>query len=104
MELLQSNVAWIAAYGIIIGAPQLVLTLLANIETLTKANYGHKFCLAMHIIYKKYTYNNVHDATSLHTILTELAGANEVRVLKDAPTPSAGTAHSGPTWYLSFTQ
>jgi hypothetical protein len=26
--------------------------------------------------------------------LTELAGADGVRVLKDAPTPSAGTAHS----------
>ncbi len=30
---------------------------------------------------------------SLQTILTELAGANGVRALKDAPAPNAGTAH-----------
>jgi hypothetical protein len=94
MELLQSNVAQMATYGIVIGIPQLVLTLLANIETMTKADYGHKFCLAMHFICKKYTYNHVHNAMSLQIILTELASANGVRVLKDAPTPSAGMAHS----------
>jgi hypothetical protein len=36
----------------------------------------------------------VHDAASHHTILTELAGADGVRVLKDAPAPSAGMAHT----------
>ncbi len=68
--------------------------LLANIETVIKSKYGHKFCSAMHAIHKKYTYNHVHDAASLQTILTELAGADGVRVLKDAPAPSAGMAHS----------
>ncbi len=48
----------------------------------------------MHTICKKYTYNHVHNAASLQTILTELAGADGVRVLKDAPTPSAGRVHS----------
>jgi hypothetical protein len=94
MELLQSNAAQMATYGITIGVPQLVLTLLANIKTAKKSKYDHEFCLAMHAIRKKYTYNQVHDAASLQTILTELAGANGVRVLKDAPAPSAGTAHS----------
>jgi hypothetical protein len=93
MELLQLNAAQMATYGIAIGIPQLVLMLLANIETATKSKYGHKFCSAMHAICKKYTYNYVHDAASLQTILTELAGANGVRFLKDAPAPSAGTAH-----------
>ena len=67
MELLQSNAAQMATYGIVIGVMQPVLTLLANIETATKANYGHKFHSAMHVIVirKKYTYNYVHDATSL---------------------------------------
>ncbi len=36
----------------------------------------------------------MHNAASLQTILTELAGADGVRVLKDAPTPSAETVHS----------
>jgi hypothetical protein len=48
----------------------------------------------MHAIRKKYMYNDVHDATLLQTILTELAGADGVRALKDAPALNAGTAHS----------
>ncbi len=68
--------------------------LLTNIKTATKSKYGHKFRSAMHAIRKKYTYNHAHNVASLQTILMELAGANWVRVLKDAPAPSAGTAHS----------
>ncbi len=94
MELLQLNVARMAMYGITISIPQLVLTLLADIKTATKSKYGHEFRSAMHAIRKKYTYNHVHDVASLQTILTELAGANGVRVLKDSPAPSAGTVHS----------
>ncbi len=52
------------------------------------------FDLPWHAICKKYTYNHVHDATLLQTIPTELAGADRVRALKDAPAPNAGTAHS----------
>jgi hypothetical protein len=48
----------------------------------------------MHTIHKRYMYNHVHNPASLQNILMELAGANGVRVLKDAPTPSTGTAHS----------
>jgi hypothetical protein len=36
----------------------------------------------------------VHDVVLLQTILTELAGADKVRALKDAPAPNAGTVHS----------
>ena len=54
MELMQSNVALMATYIIVIGIPQLTLTLLANIETATKSNYGREFCSAMHTIRKKY--------------------------------------------------
>jgi hypothetical protein len=83
-----------ATYGIVIGIPQLMLILLANIETATKSDYGCEFCLAMHAIRKKYAYNHVHDTTSLQTILTELVGANGVRALKDAPAPNATTGCS----------
>ena len=43
MELMQLNGAPMATYGIIIGIPQLTLTLLANIETATKSDYGCEF-------------------------------------------------------------
>ncbi len=65
MELMQSNAARMATYGIIIGIPQLTLPLLANIKTATKSDYRREFCSAMHTIRKKYAYNQVHDATSL---------------------------------------
>jgi hypothetical protein len=94
MELMQPNAAQMATYGIVIDIPQLTLTLLANIKTATKSDYGRKFCSATHAIHKKYAYNHVHDRTSLQTILTELTGADRVRALKDAPAPNAGTVHS----------
>ncbi len=43
MELMQSNAARMATYGIVIGIPQLTLTLLANIKMATKSNYGREF-------------------------------------------------------------
>jgi hypothetical protein len=43
MELMQSNAAQMATYGIVIGIPQLTLTLLANIKTATKSDYGREF-------------------------------------------------------------
>ncbi len=43
MELMQLNAARMATYGIVIGIPQLMLTLLANIKTATKSDYGCKF-------------------------------------------------------------
>ncbi len=76
MELMQLNAARMATYGVVIGIPQLTLTLLANIETATKSDYRCEFLSAMHAIRKKYTYNHVHDATLLQTILTELVGAD----------------------------
>jgi hypothetical protein len=65
-----------------------------NIETATKSDYRREFCSAMHAICKKYKYDHLHDATSLQSILTELAGADGVRTLKDTHAPNAGTAHS----------
>jgi hypothetical protein len=39
MGLMQSNAARMATYGIVIGIPQLMLTLLTNIKTATKSDY-----------------------------------------------------------------
>ncbi len=93
MELMQSNAAQMATYSIVIGIPQLMLTLLANIKTATKSDYGREFCSAMHAIRKKYMYNHVHGATLLQFILKELVGADDVRILKDAPAPGTETTH-----------
>jgi hypothetical protein len=78
MELMQLNAARMATYGIVIGIPQLMLMLLANIKTATKSNYRCEFCSAMHAIRKNYTYNQVHDASLLQIILKELAGTDVI--------------------------
>jgi hypothetical protein len=80
MELMQLNAAQMAKYGIVIGIPQLTLMLLANFEMATNSNYDRKFHSAMNAIRKKYSYNHMHNATLLQTILKELASANGVRV------------------------
>ncbi len=43
MELMQSNAARMATYGIAISIPQLTLILINNIENATKAEYGGEF-------------------------------------------------------------
>jgi hypothetical protein len=43
MELMQSNVARMATYGIAISIPQLTLTFVANFKNATKAKYGCEF-------------------------------------------------------------
>jgi hypothetical protein len=43
MELMHSNKAKMATYGIAISVPQLTLMLVANIENATKARYGCEF-------------------------------------------------------------
>jgi hypothetical protein len=44
MELIQSNAAQMTTHGIVlIGIPHITLTLLANIKTATKSNYGRRF-------------------------------------------------------------
>jgi hypothetical protein len=104
MELMQLNAARMATYGIVIRIPQVTLTLMANIETTTKSDYGREFRSAMHAIRKKYAYNHVHNATSLQTILTELVGANGVRALRDAPASNAGTTSQMPLMDLKNLQ
>ena len=46
-KLMQLNAAQMATYGIVISIPQLTLTLLANIKTATKSDYGREFQSAM---------------------------------------------------------
>ncbi len=93
LEVINHNFDICKKISVIIGIPQLMLMLLANIETATKSDYGRKFCSAMHAICKKYTYNHVHSVTLLQFILKELAGADGIRVLKDAPALGTGTTH-----------
>jgi hypothetical protein len=94
MELIQNLANRMSAYGIEVGTPLIVLMLLANIETATKHKYGWGFRSAMQSIHTKFAYNYKHDKASLKVIMTELAKADSVQTLKDAPAPGTATANS----------
>ena len=73
---------------------QVALIILANVEVAASHEYGTEFKTALQTIRRRYNYSHVHDAASIAAILTELAAADAVRQLKDAPAPDKGMAHA----------
>ena len=65
-----------------------------NIETAVKHEYRWEFRSAMQVICTQYAYSYKHDELSLKVILAELAKADSVRTLKDAPAPGTATANA----------
>ena len=83
-------------YGIKVSTPQIVLTLMVNIEVAAQEDFGREFRPALQNIHAKYMYSHTHDNASLKDILQELAKADSFRTLKDAPAP--GTANAVTTY------
>jgi hypothetical protein len=81
-------------FGINPAEPELTLILLANIHYAKDQELGQEFCTAMLAIRKKYSYDHVHDATSMAYILKELAGADNLRAMKLAPAPNLNKANA----------
>ena len=92
MEGIQALTARMKTYGIKISTPQIVLTLMANIKVTAREDFGREFRPDLQNISAKYTYSHTHDDASLKNILQELAKADSVQSLKDAPAP--GTANA----------
>jgi hypothetical protein len=93
MELLRAKAGRMTAYGITVDDSQLALVLLANIDVATGHDWGREFRPTLQTIRRKYAYNHAHDAATVAAILKELAGADGVRKLNDAPAPT-GTANA----------
>ena len=89
---MQALTARMKTYGIDVATPQVVLTLMANIEVAAHKDFGREFRPALQNICVKYTYSHTHNNVSLRDILQELAKADSVRTLKDAPAPGAANA------------
>jgi hypothetical protein len=93
-ELQKANATKVQAYGITITNPLLVAALLANIENAQKEEWGREFQTAMQAVRKKYNYDFVHTEASLNDILQEMASADSIRNLRDAPEPESANAVS----------
>jgi hypothetical protein len=61
MEDMQALMARMKTYGINVSTPQVVLTLMANIEVAARKDFGHKFRPALQNIRTKYTYSHAHN-------------------------------------------
>jgi hypothetical protein len=88
MELLYAKAGRMTAYRITIDDSQLALVLLTNIDVATGHDWGREFRPTLQTIRRKYAYNHVHDAATVAAILKELAGADGVRKINDAPSPT----------------
>ena len=104
VEALRSKTARLSTYGVNMDDTQIALIILANIEVAATQDYGNEFKTALQTIRRRYNYSHVHDATSIAAILTELAAADAVRQLKDAPAPSKGFANAVAEQYSTFAQ
>ncbi len=91
MERMQELIARITSHGVNIATSQIVLTIMANIDVASREEFGREFQPALQNIRAKYKYNHKHDNASLKVILMELAKADLVHTLKDAPAPGATT-------------
>ena len=82
---LHANAGKLKAVGITIEPSLLGFILIHQIELAQKHEWGRDFRTAIQTIRKTYPYNTVHDSTSINAMLAELAGADAVRNLSDAP-------------------
>ena len=94
MAQLKTMATRLKPFGINPAEPELTLILLANIHHAKEQDWGQEFRAAMAAIRKKYSYDHVHEATSLAFILKELAGADELRAMKLAPAPNTSKANA----------
>ena len=94
MAQLRAMATRLKPFGINPAEPELTLILLANIHHAKEQDWGQEFRAAMSAIRKKYSYDHVHDTTSMAFILKELAGADELRTMKLAPAPNTSKANA----------
>jgi len=104
VEALRAKTARLSTYGVNMDDTQIALIILANIEVAATQDYGNEFKTALQNIRRRYNYSHVHNAASIAAIITELAAADAVRQLKDAPAPSKGFANAVADQYSTFAQ
>jgi hypothetical protein len=94
MAQLKTMATRLKPFGITPAEPELTLILLANIHHAKEQDWGQDFRAAMAAVRKTYSYDHVHDETSLAYILKELAGAEKLSAMKLAPAPNSNKANA----------
>ena len=100
VEQLNRRVKDLAAHGTPLTPAQIVLIVMANIEHAEKHPYGRDFRPALQKIRASYPCSYDHDEDSLKAVLAELATADAVRSLREAPAPEQ--AHEKQANEISF--
>ena len=94
MEQLRAKAQKIQAYGVTFDETHQFVTLMANLNIAAKEDWGRELRSAVSHIRQTYKYSHVHDATSMTAVLAELAKADAIRNLQDAPTSLSGAANA----------
>ena len=93
--ILRAKADRLQAYGVDVTTKQVVVVIMANVELAAREAYGTELKSSLQMLRRAYAYDYSHDDASLQTILTELAAADAVRRLRDAPAPNHhGTANA----------
>ena len=93
-DALLATAGKLKAVGIIIPASIRGHILLHQLEQAQREEWGRDFRSCMQNLRKSYPYTHVHDDASIAAILHEVAGADAVRNLSEAPTSLPERAHA----------
>ena len=88
LAVLRAKIDRLQAYGITVSDSQTVLVVMTNVEAAAREPYGNELRASLQTLRRAYAYNHAHDAVSLTAIMVELAAADAVRQLDDAPEPN----------------
>ena len=85
VELLRTMLAKTHSYGIALDDTIVALVIIHNVTCAQNETWGAEFRPVLQSLRQKYTYNHVHDGTSVADMLKVLAGVDGVRDMRAAP-------------------
>ena len=91
VELLRTKLAKTNSYGITLDETIVALIIIHNITYAQNEPWGGEFRNVLQTLRQKYSYNHVHDSSSIKHMLQELAKVDAVRDMGAAPVPSDTT-------------
>jgi hypothetical protein len=91
VSVLRAKVARLATYSISVPESMITTVILAEANDVACKPWGREIETAVVKLRRTHVYNHVHNATLVAAILQELAGADAVRSMMEAPVPDEPT-------------